>query len=86
MVLHWSTCEERHGDESIYRNTVEAYRGYGIDLEAASGENHHLLPVPSVFIVGTDGRIAFAYANTDYTVRLSAEEMIEAAREAVNPN
>ncbi len=60
--------------------TLEQYKGYGIDLEAASGQSHHLLPVPAVFIVGTDGRIRFAYANPDYKVRLSVEALLEAAR------
>ncbi len=63
--------------------TVEQYKGYGIDLEAASGEKHHLLPVPAVFIIGTDGRIRFAYANSDYKVRLSVEALLEAARSSI---
>ncbi len=37
---------------------VEKYKGYKIDLEAASGEMHHGLPVPSVFAVSRDGVIA----------------------------
>ncbi len=63
--------------------TVEQYKGYGIDLEAAPGQKHHLLPVPAVFIIGTDGRIRFAYANSDYKVRLSVEALLEAARSSV---
>lgn len=63
--------------------TLEKYKGYGIDLEAASGETHHLLPVPAVFIVGTDGRIRFAYSNADYKVRLSPEEVLAAAKAAL---
>ena len=64
--------------------TLEKYKGFGIDLEAASGETHHLLPVPAVFIVGTDGRIRFAYANPDYKVRLSPEELLTAAKAALS--
>ncbi len=60
--------------------TVEAYKGYGIDLEDASGETHHLLPVPAVFVIGSDARINFVYANADYKVRLSGEALLEAAR------
>jgi len=44
--------------------TVDKYKkSYGIDLEADSGYKHHLLPVPSVFVVGTDGIILFSYVN-----------------------
>ena len=63
--------------------TLEKYKGYNIDLEAASGEKHHLLPVPAVFIVGTDGVIAFVYANPDYKVRLTPEVLLAAAKAAI---
>lgn len=64
--------------------TVEKYKGYGIDLEAASGETHHLLPVPAVFIAGTDGVISFAYVNPDYKVRLAPEVLLAAAKSALS--
>jgi len=62
--------------------TYEKLLGHGIDLEEASGRDHHLLPVPAVFLIDTDRRIRFRYYNPDYKVRLSAEELMEAAREA----
>jgi len=63
--------------------TLETYKGYGIDLEAESGENHHLLPVPSVFIVGTDGTVKFVYANPDYKIRLAPDVLLGAAKMAI---
>jgi len=60
--------------------TVEKYHGYGIDLEAASGEKHHLLPVPSVFITGRDGLIGFTYVNPDYKVRIDSDVLLAAAK------
>jgi peroxiredoxin len=60
--------------------TIEKYKGYNIDLEAASGRTHHLLPVPSVFVIDRDGVIRFAHANPDYKVRLSPEEVMSAAK------
>jgi len=64
--------------------TLDEYMGYGIDLEAASGETHHLLPVPAVFIVGRDEIIKFSYANPDYKVRLAPGDLLDAARAALN--
>jgi peroxiredoxin len=64
--------------------TVVKYKAFGIDLEEASGEKHHLLPVPAVFIVGTDGIIKFSYANPDYKVRLAPADLLVAAREALD--
>jgi len=60
--------------------TVERYLGYGINLEDASGENHHVLPAPSTFLVGSDGIIHFQYTNPDYKVRLSPDVLLAAAK------
>jgi len=59
------------------------YKDFGIDLEAASGETHHLLPVPAVFVVGTDGIVRFSHSNPDYKVRLEPEEILRAAQQAI---
>ncbi len=63
--------------------TLEKYRGFGIDLEKASGRDHHLLPVPAVYIVDTTGTIRFAHWNPDYKTRLASEDLLKAAREEV---
>jgi peroxiredoxin len=61
--------------------TLERYKGYGIDLEAASGESHHLLPVPAVMIVDGQKVVRFVHFNPDYTARLAADPLVAAARE-----
>ena len=61
--------------------TLEKYRGFGIDLEQASGRDHHLLPVPAVYIVDMTGLIRFAHWNPDYKRRLAPEDLLKAARE-----
>ena len=58
----------------------ERYLSYNIDLEKASGENHHVLPAPATYIIGTDGIINFAYINPDYKVRLHPDVLIAAAK------
>ncbi len=65
--------------------TVEQYKEFGIDLAAAAGESHHLLPVPAVYLVGPDGTIEFAFWDTDYTERLSGEALLAAVREHAAP-
>ncbi len=62
--------------------TIEKYRGYGIDLEQASGHTHHLLPVPAVFVLDAKGTIAFHYVNPDYRTRVPAR-LVRAAIETV---
>lgn len=61
-------------------STVERYQGFGIDLEDVSGEDHHVLPVPATFLIGTDGVINFAYANPSYNVRLHPDVLLAAAK------
>jgi peroxiredoxin len=60
-------------------DTVERYRGLGIDLAEASGEDHHVLPAPATFVIGEDGIINFAYVNPSYDVRLAPAVLIAAA-------
>ncbi|MFC1701481.1 peroxiredoxin-like family protein [Pseudomonadota bacterium] len=63
----------------------ERYLSYDIDLERASGENHHVLPAPATYIIGRDGIINFAYINPDYKVRLHPNVLLAAAQ-AYNEN
>lgn len=67
----------------VEEQLVQKYKDSNIDLEDASGEKHDLLPVPSVFIVGTDGIIKFSYVNPNYKIRLDPHVMLEAARAAL---
>lgn len=56
--------------------TLEKYKGFGIDLEKASGFQHHVLPVPAVFIVDRSGKIVFAHSDPDYRERLDTSRII----------
>ncbi len=60
--------------------TLKQLRDYKIDIEEASGEKRHLLPVPAVFLVGTNGLIKFEYVNPDYKVRIHPDLLVAAAR------
>lgn len=62
---------------------VEKYvNDYKIDIEAASGKTHHLLPHPAVFVVDTKGVVRFAHVNPNYKERLDPTKVLKAAREA----
>lgn len=62
--------------------TREKYRAYGIDLDAQSGHDHHALPVPSVFLIDSDGTVQFNYSHPDYRTRVPLR-LVRAAVEAV---
>lgn len=57
--------------------TITKYKGFGIDLEKASGHDHHALPVPAVYIVDEAGKILYAHSNPDYTKRLDGATILE---------
>jgi len=65
---------------------VKMYREYGIDLQAASGQKHHQLPVPSVFLVEAGGTIRWVYSNPDYEIRPDNAAILKAARGLAKTN
>lgn len=48
---------------------------YHMDTEFWSGESHHILPVPAVFVV-KNGKIAYQYVNPDYSTRLAPQVLL----------
>ena len=48
---------------------------YNLDLEAWSGQEHHTLPVPAVFII-KDGVVQFQYVNPDHSKRLKVNTLL----------
>ncbi|MGJ8643937.1 MAG: peroxiredoxin-like family protein [Luteolibacter sp.] len=47
------------------------------DLEIASGETHHKLPHPAVFIIDTKGIIQFAHVDSNYKKRLDSAKVLK---------
>lgn len=68
----------------LAEETLQRYDEYGIDVVAASEREHQSLPVPAVFIINPEGRIAFAYVNPDYRYRLHPNVLVTAARAALD--
>jgi peroxiredoxin len=52
------------------------YEGFGINLSAANGDNMFELPIPAMYVIGTDRKICMAFVEPDYTKRLDPEEII----------
>jgi peroxiredoxin len=73
--------------------TMNAARSFGIafqivdkppeyyqKLERASGEQHYQLPVPAIFIVGTDHTIKFEHIDPNFKARLDPDVILTAAK------
>ncbi|WP_412070446.1 peroxiredoxin-like family protein [Rubrivirga sp. IMCC43871] len=57
---------------------VEAYQGFGIDLEAANGDGTHELPMPATFVIDIDGTVRYAFVDPDYTKRAEPADVLAA--------
>jgi peroxiredoxin len=57
----------------------------GMLTEKSGGLNNGFLPVPSVFVVDTTGKIVFEYINPDYKTRLTSKLLI-AVLKNLEPN
>lgn len=60
--------------------TINRRHEKGDDIEESSMSRHGVLPVPAVFAIGTDGVIAFSFAEPDYEIRLDADELLTVAK------
>ncbi len=56
------------------------YGGWGLDLPAANGDDTFELPLPATFLIGSDGKVAWHFADADYTKRAEPDDVIEALR------
>ncbi|KIG19432.1 Peroxiredoxin [Enhygromyxa salina] len=57
---------------------LEKLRGFGINLEAASGRTHHTIAIPSMFLIDSQGAVRWAHADKDYKVRPATDSLLAA--------
>ena len=55
---------------------VELYKGFKNDLPAFNDDPAWVLPMPARYVIGTDGTIAYAEVNPDYTQRPDPSELL----------
>jgi len=59
-------------------NLIERYRGFGIDLEQANGDDTWTLPLAATYVIDTDGTIAWAFVDADYRKRAEPADILAA--------
>lgn len=59
---------------------VREMEGLGISLKDSQGNSNNELPVPATFVVGQDRKIAYAYANANYTERADVKDILSALK------
>lgn len=60
--------------------TYSRYKNqYSIDIEKDSGQTHHLLPVPTAYVIDQKGIIRYRYTNPNYKERVDPQELLRQA-------
>lgn len=55
----------------------QLYKGFGIDVAEANGDENYELPIAATYVIGMDSVIQHAFVDTDYTRRMEPEEVIQ---------
>src|SRR6202012_1566278 len=55
---------------------IELYKSFKNDLPAFNDDPAWVLPMPARYVIGTDGVIAYAEVNPDYTQRPDPSELL----------
>jgi len=67
----------------VNKETLMKMQDRGISLDSSTGTNLHLLPVPAAYVVDQKGVIHFVYYNLDIKVRVNPDDLLNAAKKAV---
>lgn len=60
--------------EEGYRKRIKLI---GMDIEKASGEYHHKLPIPSAFFIDDKGIARYVFSDPNYKERIDARELLK---------
>lgn len=72
-----------HVQYHVSPKLVKKYKkDYHVDLEAYSGQAHHIIAVPAVFVINGLGTIVYAHADPNYKVRAPESEIKAAITKA----
>jgi peroxiredoxin len=55
---------------------IPAYCNLGIELSEYNDSHDNGLPIPAVFVIDTNGRITYKFADTNYMNRVDIQELI----------
>lgn len=65
-------------------DVVREYKALGIDLAASQGNDSYELPMPATFVIDKNRKVAYVFADADYTKRASTEEIINVVKKISN--
>lgn len=82
-VLSDSGLQAAHGFGIAFQmpqSLIDLYSQVGNDLPVLNGNGQWVLPLPATYVIGRDGRIAFAHIEADYRERAEPEDVLKGLR------
>ena len=73
-----ATLDAFHVSRVVEGKELGMLKGYGIDLESASGKAHHKIAIPSIFLIDRGGVVRWAHSDPEYKVRPSTAQLLAA--------
>lgn len=62
------------------QKVVDQLKKNGIDLSVYQGNNNNELAIPATFVIGKDGKVAFAFVDADYRVRAEPAQVLQVVK------
>lgn len=82
-VLSDSSLQAAHGFGIAFQMPqplIDLYTRAGNDLPGLNGNGQWVLPLPATYVIGRDGRIAYAHIEADYRDRAEPEDVLARLR------
>ncbi len=70
--------EPFHVVNKVEGKQLEMLGKYGVDLEGRSGKTHHVIAIPSLFLIDRSGVVRWAHSDPTYTVRPTTAQILAA--------
>lgn len=64
---------------------AQEYKALGLDLQASQGNADNILPVPATFVIGRDRKVAYMFADADYTQRAAMPDIVKSVERVLKP-
>lgn len=62
-------------DYAMEQGLADRYKKNGLDIAMANGSTENVLPVPATYIIGKNGKIKYAFYDTNYKKRASIKDL-----------
>ena len=78
-VMSDSDLDAHESYNVVLRVTEEEYQARlsrGVDMEAYSGQDHHVMAVPSTFLIEQGGHLLWSHVDVEFRTRPSADQLL----------